>query len=131
LFLSEKKTNFLGRQLTGSVNNEVSAHIMATIARPTISGLYGSIRSEHVLAHIEGEFGKKDNRNLVSFCVYGRPSLAQIQQWNEIRNMQSAKRDSDSENVDSVEDDDRTVMQQLPSRLSAQHFSVLSEYQVS
>lgn len=96
-----------------------------------ITGLHGSIRSEHVLVHAEAQFGGRDNKDILTFCAYGRPTKGQIMQWNEVMNMQSASRQS--KNFDSMEDEeyDRMVMKQMPSKLNAKHFTVLTEYQVN
>lgn len=47
--------------------------------------------------------------------------------------MRSARRQSESEKFESMEDAeyDRMVMQDLPSRLTPKHYSFLAEYQVS
>lgn len=37
-----------GNQLTGSMNDAWTANAKSIVARPTVTGLHGSIRSEHV-----------------------------------------------------------------------------------
>jgi len=120
-----------GAQLTGSPNEPWTAHMMLNMARPTMTGVYGSIRSEHVLVHAECELGDKSSKDILTFCAYGRPSQMQIMQWSEVMNARSASRQSQNYNDMDDEDYDRMVMKQMPARLNAKHFTVLYEYQLS
>ncbi|KAI6170736.1 hypothetical protein M3Y97_01123800 [Aphelenchoides bicaudatus] len=75
-----------GARLTGSPTESWNAHLMMSMARPTMTGVHGSIRSEHVLIHAECEVGTKNSKDIFTLCMYGRPSQMQLMQWSEVMN---------------------------------------------
>jgi len=123
-----------GKQMATYMGDENwSAHVIANVARPTVTGLHGSVKSEHVLAHAEAQFGGKTDKNTLTFCAYGRPSPMQVEQWNEVKNMKSATRRSQSDQFESMDDGeyDQMVMKQMPSRLNANSYTFLTEHQLT
>jgi len=110
-----------------------TAHMTSAMARETLTGLHGSIPSQYVLTHVEAQFGYQKDKNSLTLCAYGRPSEMTVAHWNELKNTYSAARTSQSERYGSMKDEDydQMVMKQLPSRLSANKYTFVTEHQLT
>ncbi|KAI6194866.1 Vit-6 [Aphelenchoides besseyi] len=112
-----------------------AAHAVAHIARPTLTGVHGSIRSEHVIAHVETEWGKESasKKNILTACAYARPSSFRVRQWNSLVNARTEDRRSNSRDYADMDADeyDRMVLKQTPSSLAANRLTAVVEHQLT
>ncbi|CAD5232611.1 unnamed protein product [Bursaphelenchus xylophilus] len=92
--------------------------VVGEVARLQLHGVYGGVKSQHVLAHVETHWGKynEEDKNTVSFCVYGHPSSQQVQGLAQ---------------QSSQYDDEDYPMTQMPTKIHANHYTILMENQLN
>ncbi|KAI6232912.1 hypothetical protein M3Y99_00978200 [Aphelenchoides fujianensis] len=100
------------------------ARTIAHVARPTLTGVHGSIRSEHVMAHIETEWGMQ---------TAAKKEHPYRLRWNSLVNARAEDRRSNAGDYAQMEAEeyDRMILKQTPSRLSANRMTAVVEHQLT
>ena len=96
-----------------------------------LTGVYGSVRSEHTLAHAEAQWGVEaaNEKNTLVACIYARPSSSAVRRWNSYKDAAMSPAQSNAGDDDEAEERERMAFAQAPAILEASRLTAIVEHQ--